>query len=56
MATVEKNGQTSDVAKALGCKPEAWHRLKQYYDKYIAAFAAAKLGGTYPSCAKSPVV
>ena len=45
---MEKNRQMSDVANALGYGPDASQRLKKYYDTYISAFAAAKLGGTYP--------
>ena len=44
---VEHNRQMSDVASALGYRVRD-QRLKEYYDTWIAPFAAAKLGGTYP--------
>ena len=44
---VEHNRQMSDVASALGYRVRD-QRLKEYYDTWIAPFAAAKHGGTYP--------
>ncbi|KAJ1490960.1 hypothetical protein T484DRAFT_3261922 [Baffinella frigidus] len=48
MGMVEKHRQMSDVAKALGYGHDASQRLKQYFDKYISAFASSKLGGANP--------